>query len=164
MATSSLFAVIVLALSACDSGYTDPVAYNDDIIAEQTKVYNKLDSLETILNADEIDEDAVDGAFEDAIAQCDASIKKLQDMGAFMGDDAFQQAGIKLFTGLKDLFNKEYQDLYTLYKKPFDEWEDADFDSMYDIWDAIDSGIADAEDPFLDAQDKFADDNNITLY
>lgn len=160
-----LFAVLILVFASCgDGGYIDPVAYNDDLVNEQTKVYNKIDSLETILNADVIDESAIDGAFEDAIATTDASIKKVEEMGAYLGDEDFQKATIDLFTAVKNLLENDYKALYELYKKPIEDWEDADFDLMYDIWDAIDDGLSTKEDAFTDAQNKFADANDITLY
>ncbi|MBN2893902.1 MAG: hypothetical protein JXL97_18680 [Bacteroidales bacterium] len=158
-------AIFVLAFAACNgTGYSDPVKYNDDVVTQQSNVYDKLDSLETILNDDVIDEEACEGAFKDAIAITDAAIKKLEEMGAYKDDATFQKAGIDLFTQVKSLLENDYRDLYELYKKPIEDWEDADFDSMYDIWDAIDYGIIDKEDAFLDAQQNFADTYNIVLY
>jgi hypothetical protein len=160
-----LFAVLILVLASCgDGGYIDPVAYNDDLVSEQTKVYNKIDSLETILNADVVDEPAIDGAFEDAIATVTTSIKNVEEMGAYLGDEDFQKVGLALFTEIKSLLENDYKDLYELYKKPIEDWDDADFDLMYDIWDAIDEGLMAKEDGFLEAQDDFADAHDIILY
>lgn len=159
-----LFAILILVFASCgDGGYIDPAAYNDDLVNAQTKVYSKIDSLEAFLNADVIDESAVDGALEDAILVDSLSIKKVEKMGAYLGDDKFQKATIDLFTEVKSLLENNYKELYELYKKPIEDWEDADFDKMYDIWDAIDDGISTKEDAFTDAQNNFADANDLTL-
>ncbi len=161
----SLVVVLAFALTSCGhAGYTDPAIYNDDIVAEQTKVYDALDALESLLSEDVIDETAVNAKLTAAVDICNASVKKLEEMGAYKKDDVFQQAGIVLFNGIKELLEKDYKDLIALYLKPIEEWTDEDFDKMYNIWDSIDGKIVNKEDAFLKAQDDFAKKNNITLY
>jgi len=156
-----VFAVLAFIIAACNLEGNDPDKYKDAILAEYDKVISKRDSLEIILNDDYLDEVACDGAFKDAIETTDAAIKKLEELGAFKDDDTFQKAGLDFFKTIKGFYENEYKDLYELYKKPYEEWEDVDYDLLYELWDTIDYGIYDKEDVFIAKQKEFEEKNNI---
>lgn len=160
-----ILTVLVLSLASCGgTGYVDPVEYNDQLVEYYTNVYNKIDSLETILSEDVIDEEACEGAFKDAVTLTDNVIKNVEEMGAFKEDDKYQKAALAYFKEIKKLLENDYRDIYELYKKPIEDWTDDDFEKMYDIWDAIEYGTIDKDDAFDDAQKVFADENDIILY
>lgn len=157
-------AALVLFISSCGDGYIDPQAYYDDIDAQYLKVRNAQDSLDILLNEPEMDLTAIDGAFEDAVKACDDAVAKVEGMGAYQGDEEMLNAAISLFNEVKSVINTEYKDLYELYKKPIDEWEDSDIDKMYDLFEQIDDKIYDKDDIFYDAQIDFSTNYNVDMF
>jgi len=159
-----IITLLVLIFSSCDEGYVDPQAYYDDIDAQYLIVRNAQDSLDILLNEPEMDIDAIDGAFEDAITACDDAINKVEKIDDFQGDEALNVAAVELFSEVKSVINSEYKDLYELYKKPIDEWEDTDIDLMYDLFEAIDNKIYDKDDVFYNAQLDFSTNYEVEMF
>lgn len=157
-------AALIFIISSCGEGYVDPQTYYDDLNAQYLKVRNAQDSLDILLNEAEMDLPAIDGAFEDAVTACDNAIKVVNDMGDYQGDDSMKIAAIDFFNEVKSVVNNEYKELYELYKKPIDDWEDADIDLMYDLFEKIDDKIYEKDDVFYDAQLAFSTNYDVDMF
>ncbi|MBN2663955.1 MAG: hypothetical protein JXR68_09930 [Bacteroidales bacterium] len=157
-------AALIFIISSCGEGYVDPQAYYDDLNAQYIKVRNAQDSLDILLNETEMDLTAIDGAFEDAVIACDNAIKAANDMGGYQGDEAMKNAAVDLFNEVKNVVNTDYKELYELYKKPIDQWEDADIDLMYELFESIDDKIYDKDDAFYDAQLDYSTNYSVEMF
>ncbi len=138
----------IFIFSACQ----EPQTYYDDIETEYYKVINIKDSLDILLNENELDVEAVKGGFEDANKVCDEAIKKVENLGAFNDDDRMQKAALELFKQMKSLLDNEYKELFELYQKPFEDWSDQDISKMYDLFDSIENKFYEKDDKFYQAQ------------
>ena len=157
-----IVAILVFTFTSCNNNsYEDPEEYFNDMIAQQTEVITKTDSLNRLLNANELNEMIVNGAFDDAISTTNKSIKFVEKMGAYEEDKAFQTATLDLLKTIKELLENEYKDIYNLYKKDITEWTDEDFYSMTDIWETIEYKTIGKKDVFDTALESFADSYSI---
>lgn len=162
------FSIFIITISASckNSSYEDPSKYNTDISTLQKNVCNELYKLESIFSSNEniFNIDSCNIIFDDAITQTDEAIDKISKIGLFDSDDTYQNSAINFFSTVKELLENDYRELYELYKKPNSEWEDADYDKMYNILDGIDNKYTKVEDDFFEKQQEFIKKHNIDIY
>ena len=157
-----ILAALVFTLAACsNNSYEDPEKYLNDMVEKQSEVILKIDSLNRLLNANELNEMVVNGAIDDAITTTNKNMKFIDKMGAFNDDDNFRTASLNLMQTIKELLENEYEDIYNLYKKDILEWTDEDFYAMTDTWETIENKTISKKDAFETAQSAFADKHSI---
>ncbi len=160
-----IFSIIILILSSCNNeDYTSPKKYYDDIETHYYKVMDIKDSLDILINANELNESAIDSVFILANDECETAIEEVTDMGSFEDNDTMQLAAIELFKEIKDVVNTDYKNLYELFKKPPQNWSDADVDKMYNYFDNINDRIYKKDDIFYKSQLNFSTKYNIDMF
>lgn len=162
MRTISLFIALatVLVMSACGgSKFKSAVEYNDFIIGQQELILEKHKATTDALDADNIQEAKTQLAA--LSAQCKASVDTLNTMEAYNNNTEFRDAAVKLFTYYGDFADKGFKEELDILSKP--DFRPEDRDRINQIEDEFSSKEGDLYSAFIDAQNKFAADNNMTL-
>lgn len=169
MRTINLFfaAVIMIALYSCGgkSGSSDKVTfssaveYNDFIVGLQSGIKDQFNTISDALNANDIN--AAKIKTTELENKCTKAIDTLNKLDAYNGNTAFRDAAINLFTHYKDFSQKGMKEELDIMAKPEINGQDEQ------RIDQLDDEFAQKEDglhkTFIDAQKKFADENNLVL-
>lgn len=138
----------VLFLASC-GGSKDPVAYNNAIIS----VINDSERQVTLMNeamnaADYAKAEEVRLGWEKSVNE---DIKKVEDLGDFNGDAAFQQAVLNGLKGYQKIVTEDYPKLINIRKTG----TAADADKEAQLLDNINAAFEDMAKGVNEASDKF---------
>ena len=151
-----LFALLmVLILSQCGPTTQDALDYNDELIAEELLVIDKLDGLTNALSTYEPEN--IGPAINAAKDQVDNSIKVLEVLGGFDGNTEFVDACMELFKVFKSQLNDEYAEQFEIYKLPLDQYGKVEEDRYNELNTIIDAEYYPAFEKFSKAQEDFAE-------
>jgi hypothetical protein len=102
---------LVLLFGACST----PADYYQSVADEVVKVEKETNKLYKLLQDKKLSE--AQEAFLKGSEQTQASLKKLENMPVFRGDDAFRETAIKFVAFHNNLFKNEYQKAFDQLKK-----------------------------------------------
>jgi len=157
--TLFLFAAVV---STNAQTVDDAIDWNDDIVLTQSLMLSFEDILiESIANDEPADSIAT--AYIDYVTFIDVAIEVYEAEEAFDSQDIFRKALLELLYVFKAVAENEYVELIDIYLTPVEELTDVDFERWDDLIAIIDEKEIAANDAFLDAQEKFADQYGFSL-
>jgi len=148
----SLFISAILV--SCGPTSNDAIKYNDELVNQQTKVFEK----ETVL-IDAISKnmpDKLEGLYSDLKKQVDESISAVEKMDAFDGKTDFKDAAMKVFNTYKDVTANEYNDMIKYSKIPDSLYTQEDDDKVIELSKKIDDKLNKSVDDFIQIQKSFA--------
>lgn len=149
--------VLLLFILACNR--PDPVAYNKTIIDEQTKVLSAMDSVNyTILAADAA---GIKTALQRASTQCNISIKVIESLGPFEGDDEYRQAALRVFNYYKSTTDTKFKQVVAIFE--LDEPTDENIDKVESIMSEFEINIDSLDNIAIKAQANFATKHHLEL-
>lgn len=146
--------LMVLMFSQCGPTTEEAIDYNDEIIAEELMVIDKINELSNALST--YDPTNIEPALNNAKVQVDKSIKVLEGIGAFDGDSEFVDACMELFKVFKSQLNTEYAEQLEIYKLPLDQYGEKEENRYNELNDIIDEKYFPAFEKFSTAQEDFA--------
>jgi len=138
------------------------VEYNDKIIGYQNEIGYKLLAIGEYIGSEEITtEEGANAVRLEALEVTRESIKGLEKMGAFKGDDALRKSALNLFRFYEKIIKDQYAQMIDLiYKEDFSE---ADSDAISLLVAKITEEEMPLDQKFQTAQIAFAEKNNIEL-
>lgn len=168
MRTINLFfaAIIMLVIASCGSksasdklSFSTAVEYNDFIIGQQELILEKHKACTDAIDANNMQDAKI--RLDLLAKQCKASVDTLNKMDAYNSNTAFRDAGIKLFSCYKDFAEKGFKEELEIMSKPQITPEDEN--RINQIEDEFSSKEGDLYSTFIDAQNKFASENDMQL-
>ncbi|MFH0865570.1 MAG: hypothetical protein V1904_05220 [Bacteroidota bacterium] len=161
-------AIIMLAISSCGSksgstsdtlSFSSAVEYNDFIIGQQEKI---LDCHKACTDAvDRNDITFAKTKLDELAKQCKTSVDTLNKMDAYNSNTAFRDAGVKLFSFYKDFAGKGFKEELEIMAKP--QLTPDDENRINQIENEFSTKEGDLYNAFIEAQNKFASENDIIL-
>lgn len=161
--TFALLAVILL--SQCGPTMQDAIDYNDELIAEETDVIDKINDLDVAMN-DWDNPAGVKLALDAAKTQLDKSMKAVETMGDFDGNSEFINSCLDLFKVFKSQLNDEYQRKYEIikiYNETPEKYTTVEENEYNNLNTQLDDEYYPAFDRFSKAQEDFAAEWGFTL-
>jgi hypothetical protein len=152
---------VLFLLTACGPTTDQAVAYNDQLIAEQIKIVDKLNALDQSL------EDYESGLFAqahaDLLTQIEASTKVVTAAEDFDGKADYKTELLALFTAYKSAAEGEYKQMVDIYQLPDSLYTKDDENRFNELWAASNEKINGAMDKFNVFQESFATKWNFAL-
>lgn len=158
----------MLVISSCGSksgstsdklSFSTAVEYNDFIIGQQEKI---LDCHKACTDA--IDQDNITVAktkLDELAKQCKVAVDTLNKMDAYNNNTAFRDAGVKLFNYYKEYAGKGFKEELEIMSKP--RLNPDDENRINQIENEFSTKEGDLYNTFIEAQNKFASENDIVL-
>jgi hypothetical protein len=154
---------LLFLFAACGPSKEDAIKHNDSIVADQKEIL----ALEDNLIGSIADWNYVFAASDLKVYQdkLNEYIKKYEDMKAFDKDDAFRLSMLQLLKGLKEQADGNYLLVLEIMSgsETMDELDDENYNALLDILDDVDLKSDEANNQFLDAQKKFAEQYDLQL-
>ena len=151
----ALLTVLLFTQSQCGPTTEDAMNYNDELIAEELLVIDKINELTDALSTYEPSN--IEPALNSAKVQVDKSIKVLEEMGGFDGDTEFVDACMELFKLFKSQLNNEYTEQLEIYKLPIDQYTDVEENRFNELNTIIDDKYYPSFEKFSKTQEDFAE-------
>lgn len=157
-----LLLLLAAAVSAqAQTTFKDAVEYNDYIVVKQQRIGTLLneyismaaDSLPTLPKLEAKRKSTVD-----EVKKLTGDLKK---MPAWKGNTAFRDASVTLFVFYQSTLDNEFKEIGEILLKT--EITEADYKRIEELQKSISTREGPLDDVFLEAQKKFAADNNFTI-
>jgi hypothetical protein len=150
---SSLFVSAILV--SCGPSTDDAVKYNDELVNQQTKVFEKETALIEAISKNMPEK--LDLLYGDLKKQIDESIAAVDKMESFDGKTDFKDAAMKVFTAYKEVVDNEYKEMIKYSKVPDTLYTPEDDDKVIALSKKIDDKLNKSVDDFVQVQKSFAE-------
>lgn len=110
-----LFLAMFFVLLGCSSERKEAVEYNDKIISEQNKIIEK--SIGFISSFETSNYSLIDSLRLELISQIENSIKELEKMQDFEGNDSLRQSALDLYKFYKQVYENEFKEITQIITK-----------------------------------------------
>lgn len=151
-------ALLLLATASCGGGRGDAVRYNNKIVDEQSKI------IKLILRLRDVTPGGKEALRQQVVVQSRASAAVVRKMDGFRGDNGLRDAAVRMFDKYASAFENEYKRMMELEAKAttgeVTEAEKTEYDEIAQKFNDMEK---DYEEPFLEAQKKFARKNNMRI-
>lgn len=154
-------ACLSVVLVSCGGEKIKPEAYNDALITEQINVVKAAEELQA--GFDTYIKEDMQTLFNRYNQQVEASLNKVEDIGDYNNDNAFQNATAQLLVVYQTLGKKEYSQAKEMLSKPDSLYSKNDEARVELLFKQIDRTIQKATEVYQKEQDKFAAKNKIQL-
>ncbi|MFM1932403.1 MAG: hypothetical protein RL226_1706 [Bacteroidota bacterium] len=151
--------VILSTIVGCASRSEQAAAYNDAIINRQIEIVGSINELDSSLN--DLDSPRIDEAYHILRGKIKESLRTLDTLGGFDGDDALLQAGKQLFTGYDQLADGPYRQLIELLQLPDSAYGPEQQLQSFELEEQISSGIETLHEAFEKQQLSFGERYNV---
>lgn len=139
---------------SCGPSTNEAIKYNDELVNQQNKVYEKESALLDAISKNMPDK--LDLLFSDLSKQIDESTKAIEKMDAFDGKTEMKNAVLKIFATYKEVMSNEYKKMIAYSKIPDSIYTPGDDDKVLELSKKIEDKINKAIEEFVDLQKKFA--------
>ena len=150
----SLMFVSVIMVS-CGPTTDDAVKYNDKLVEQQTKVFDKESALIEAISKNMPDK--LDVLLSDLSKQVDSSTAAVNSMQGFDGKTELKDAALKVFSTYKEVTEKDYKDMIKFAKTPDSLYTQEDDNKLIESSKKIDDKLNKCIDDFVLLQTKFAE-------
>lgn len=154
-------ACLSVILVSCGGEKIKPEAYNDALVTEQINVVKAAEELQA--GFDTYIKEDMQTLFNRYNQQVEASLNKVEDIGDYNNDNAFQNATAQLLEVYQTLGKKEYSQAKEMLSKPDSLYSKNDEARVELLFKQIDRTIQKATEVYQKEQDKFAVKNKIQL-
>lgn len=142
-------------LVSCGPTTDDAVKYNDELVAQQTKVFEKESALIEAISKNIPDK--LDLLCADLSKQIDESTEAVKKMESFDGKTEMKDAAMKVFIAYKEVTDKEYKEMIKFAKTPDSLYTPEDDNKLIEVSKKIDDKLNKAVDEFVQLQKEFAE-------
>jgi hypothetical protein len=149
---SSLF--ISSLLVSCGPSTDDAVKYNDALVSEQTKVFEKESALIEAISKNMPEK--FDVLLAELSVQVDSSADAVKKMNAFDGKSDLKDAALKVFATYRSVVDSNYRDMIKYAKTPDSLYTQEDDDKVIELSKKIDDKLNKAVEDFVSLQKSFA--------
>jgi len=139
--------------------FTNPVAYNEYIIKEQTKI---ISHILAVNRAMEQNAPQVQVLLQKGLMTTDSSLKTLQALPGFKGDTTLKNRALSNFSFYRKLFATAYPRILSIYAKG-DSITPTDYQELQNLEQAISKQEFNLDQQLVAAQADFARRNKIPL-
>ena len=141
-------------MDSCRPSTNDAIKYNDELVNQQNKVYEKESALLDAISKNIPNK--LDSLFTDLSKIIDESNKAVGNMDAFDGKTEMKDAVLKIFAAYKEVSANEYKEMITYSKIPDSLYTPGDDDKVLELSKKIDDKINKTIEEFVELQKKFA--------
>ena len=145
---------ISVILVSCGPSTNDAIKYNDELVKQQNKVYEKESALLDAISKNTPDK--LDTLFVKLSKQIDESSKTVEAMSNFDGKSDMKDAVLKIFSIYKNITGNEYKNMISYSKIPDSLYTPGDDDKVLDLSKKIDDKINQSIEEFIKLQKQFA--------
>lgn len=149
---SSLFVSAILV--SCGPTTDDAIKYNDALVSQQTKVFEKESALIEAISKNMPEK--FDALLNDLSKQIDSSTDAVKKMEAFDGKNDLKDAALKVFATYKDEVGGDYAEMIKFAKTPDSLYTQEDDDKVIEMSKKIDDKLNKAVEEFVSLQKSFA--------
>ena len=149
---SSLF--ILTGFNSCGPNTDDAVKYNDTLVEQQTKVFEKESFLIEAISKNVPEK--LDTALNNLVKQVKESTETTEKIKDFDGENELKSAALKVFLVYKDVTQKEYIEMIKIAKTPDTLYTQEDDNKIIDISKKIDDKLNKIIDSFIQKQKEFS--------
>lgn len=157
----SLLLIVVVFITSCGPTVEDAIKYNDNIIAEETAIIDKINTLDNEFRT--YDPLLIEPALDSALIQVNHSIGVLEGIKDFDGTKEFKAQTLEFFKMFKSQLENEYSEMLKIYKLPEDKYTTAEEDRYNELIKKIDDEYKAQFEKFSNTQKAFADKYGFTL-
>ncbi|NTW32368.1 MAG: hypothetical protein HGB12_07055 [Bacteroidetes bacterium] len=155
----SLF--IVAGLISCGPYSDDAVKYNDELVEQQTKVFEKESILIDAINKNMPEK--LDTALNSLVDQVKESTEATEKIKEFEGGTELKDAALKVLSTYKGVIQKEYIEMIKIAKTPDSLYTQEDDNKIIDISKKIDDKLNQIIESFIKKQKEFSNKNKFEL-
>lgn len=141
-------------LISCGPTSDDAIKYNDLLVGQQTKVFEKesalIDALQKNAN------DKIDPLYKELLAQIDKASDTLEKIGKFDGKTDMKDAVAKVLATYKTVATNEYPEMIRISKMPDSLYSQDDDNKRMDLSKKIDDELDKSVNDFLEVQKAFS--------
>lgn len=157
----SLLLIVVVFITSCGPTVEDAIKYNDNIIAEETAIIDKINTLDNEFRT--YDPLLIEPALDSALIQVKHSIGVLEGIKDFDGTKEFKDQTLEFFKMFKSQLENEYSEMLKIYKLPEDKYTTVEEDRYNELIKKIDDEYKAQFEKFSSTQKAFADKYGFTL-
>lgn len=163
MKKTVLFLLLVIAAVSVSAQTTfkDAVEYNDYIVLKQQRIGVQLNEYVSMAADTTTTADNLEAKRLAAVTEATKLTNDVKKMPAWKGNTAFRDAAVKLFSFYQSTLNNEFKEIGEILLK--NELTEDDYKKIEELQKKITAIEAPLDDVYLDAQKKFAADNNFTI-
>ncbi len=156
-----IIAVSMVSFLHAATTFTTAVEYNNFIIDEQVSIVEKQNRLFEVMNADVLDAKLARQLQKEFAKQCDLSISKIKQIGAFDGNLEFKKACLSLFNCYKQYAKQGLPKIISIFENP--KRTEADIDRFNKIQDEYELSCSVCFALLEEVQAAFAAKHNFTI-
>jgi hypothetical protein len=154
-----LVALLLLPLFA--AAQTDPVVYNDKIVAYQNDIVSGMLNLNEAINVETSTRESIETLRVQLVKTAQTSIANTQKMSAFEGSSELRDAAVALFKFYEGVIKDEYRQMIDiLYKEDITE---EDFVNLDNLLQRVTEEEVAYDERFQNAQAAFAEKHGLEL-
>lgn len=157
----SLLLLAVVFITSCGPTVDDAIEYNDYIIAEETAIIDKINTLDNEFRT--YDPLLIEPALDSALIQVKHSIEVLEGVKDFDGTTEFRDQTLEFFKMFKSQLENEYTEMLKIYKLPEDQYTTVEENRYNDLIKKIDDEYQAQFEKFSNTQKAFAEKYKFTL-
>ena len=116
---------------SCGPSSNDAIKYNDELVNQQNKVYEKESALLDAISKNMPNK--LDLLFTDLSKQIDESSEAVEKMNAFDGKTEMKDAVLKIFAAYKGVASNEYKNMIMYSKIPDSLYTPGDDDKVLEL-------------------------------
>lgn len=156
---SIILLVAVLHTTGCESRSQQAATYNDRLIEQQHYVLEAFNDLDSSLN--DVDTTKIDEAYHILRGRIKESIREVEAMEDFKGDDSFRKATLDLMRGYDELVADPYSELIALMSLPDSAFKPSQQLQAFELEDEIIKGSKSLHQSYAKHQESFAERHNV---
>lgn len=149
---SSLFVSALLV--SCSPSTDEAIKYNDALVSQQTKVFEKESALIEAISKNMPEK--FDVLLAELSVQVDSSSETVKKMDAFDGKTDLKDAALKVFTTYRTIIDSSYAEMIKYAKTPDSLYTQEDDDKVIELSKKIDDKLNTAVEDFVTVQKSFA--------
>jgi|GEM_PF-1083883 len=149
---SSLFVSALLV--SCGPSTDEAIKYNDALVSQQTKVFEKESALIEAISKNMPEK--FDVLLAELSVQVDSSTEAVKKMDGFDGKTDLKDAALKVFITYRTIVDSSYAEMIKYAKTPDSLYTQEDDDKVIELSKKIDDKLNTAVEEFVERQKNFA--------
>jgi len=157
----SLLLIALVFITSCGTTIDDAIQYNYNIIAEETSIIEKINTLDNEFRT--YDPLLIEPALDSALIQVKHSIGILEGIKEFDGTTEFKDQTLEFFKMFKSQLENEYTEMLKIYKLPESQYTEVEENRYNELILKIDVEYQAQFEKFSNTQKAFANKYGFTL-
>lgn len=154
-------ALVVFAVYGCGPTAQEAADYNDEIVAHQKLVMEKITELDNAIG--NFDGSQMDKTFDIVNSTVDKALEEMNSMENFNGEESLKKAAVSYFETFKVLLGEFYPKLMEVFRLPPDNYTSTEKRIADSIQLIINTKHKESQTVLINAQSEFAKKHNFEL-